>query len=194
MQIVRHIVLFLTLLYTTIYIPLFSVTYFPHWYKLNCQWNDRCQRFGHEESVNCIDELVSFFRHTGELTHERWSHKEKMHMIDVRHIFDRLAFSALLAIPLLILTANRKAVRRLTIFNLIIILSLFAMLPFFRYFWQSIFHAIVFDNAYWRTNPMDVSYFIFPQHFFKHTMIFIISVAAAINGSMFMITSLLKKN
>ena len=194
MQTLRYIILFLSLLYVTIYIPFFSVTYFPSWYNFSCQWNERCHYFGLEESANCIDQLVSFFRHTGELTHNRWSQKEKLHLADVREMFDRLAFTALLAVALLLFTIKQSPVRWFAIANIIIIISFFSIFPFFKYLWRDIFHGILFDNTYWRNNPMDASYFILPVQFFKYTTILIICAAVVINVLLFVVTGIIRKS
>ena len=193
LRLLRTILLGFCLLYLTIYIPIAGVLYLPFWYEANCQWHNRCHLFGEEKAAHRIDELTGYMRHTGELASEDWTTKEKWHLAEVRHIFDVLFFTALGAAGGLTLMFNAKTIRRAGIANIGILICLCGILPFFGYFWRDIFHEWLFDNAYWKNNPGDVSYYIMPRVFFKHTMILVLTTAVAINAGFFLALSFRRK-
>ncbi|MFP4226964.1 MAG: DUF1461 domain-containing protein [Desulfobacterales bacterium] len=174
------------LLYLSVYIPIAGVLYFPFWFDANCHWHDRCQRFGEQKAADRIDELTAYMRHMGDLSSSDWTLKEKWHLEEVRGIFDALFFAGLAAAGVLISLFNAKTLRRAGLANIGIMLCLCAILPFFGFFWRDIFHEWLFDNAHWKNNPGDVSYYIMPRVFFKHTMMLIIGVSALINAGVFM--------
>ncbi|MBS3758662.1 MAG: DUF1461 domain-containing protein [Desulfobacterales bacterium] len=182
----QKLLLGLCLLYLSVYIPIFGVLYFPFWYEINCHWHDRCERFGDEKAVERIHELVAYMRHAGELSGSDWTLKERRHLEEVRRIFDHLFFAVIVAGGLLILLFRAKTVRRAGIGNIILLLCLCGILPFFGYFWRDIFHELLFGNALWKNSPHDVSYYIMPRVFFKHTMMLVIGMAIFINGSLFL--------
>jgi len=181
------------LFYLSIYIPIAGVLYFPFWYEANCHWHERCHRFGEERAADRIDELAAYMRHTGKLTSTDWTIKEKRHLAEVREIFDYLIFTGLGAAVALILLFNAKTIRRAGLVNIGILLCLCGILPFFGFFWRDLFHEWLFDNTYWKNNPGDVSYYIMPRVFFKHTMMLVIAMASFINAGFFLGLTYLRK-
>ncbi|MCX6584930.1 MAG: DUF1461 domain-containing protein [Candidatus Aminicenantes bacterium] len=115
-----------------------------------------------------------------------WSAKEKFHLNEVRGIFDVLAGTAILSLALFGFTFNKKHTRKLAGINTLIIISLLLIIPFFRYFWVSILHPLLFNNLAWKTNPMDVSFFLLPPAFFMYSTIFLIAVSFIINLSLWL--------
>ncbi len=176
----------ITLLYLSIYLPIAGVLYSPLWYDANCHWHDRCHRFGEQKAADRIDELTAYMRHMGDLSSSDWTIKETWHLEEVRRIFDALFFTGLAAAGVLIFLFNAKTLSRAGLANIGILLCLCAILPFFGYFWRDVFHEWLFDNTYWKNNPRDVSYYIMPRVFFKHTMMLVIGVSAFINAGVFL--------
>ncbi len=176
----------LCLIYLSVYIPIFGVLYFPFWYEINCNWHGRCEQFGNEKATDRIHELVAYMSHVGELSGSDWTLKEKWHLEEVRRIFDCLFFAGIVAGGLLILLFNTKTIRWASIGNIVLLLCFCGILPFFGFFWRDIFHEWLFDNAFWKNNPHDVSYYIMPRVFFKHTMMLVIGIAIFINGGLFL--------
>jgi len=177
----KGFILFLTLLYLTIYLPLMMVIYFPTWQKLNCRWHPRCSMVGLQTAYTGMDELSSFFRHRGNLISEQWTAKEKHHLTDVRKILDVLFLSALVSLAALILTFNRRRLSRFAIINAAVILSALAIIPVFARFWRNVFHPLLFSNRMWLNTFHDFSFYIMPRQYFKYTMVLLIVSSFLLN-------------
>ena len=172
---------FVSLFYLCLYIPVALMTYFPQWYTFNCKLHPRCSYIGYANAQKYINELTEFFLHKNDLPWN-WTVKEKMHLAEVRDILDFLAVMAIISIVLLIFLFNRYYISNCALVNMIIILLLLLLLPFFKTFWSKIFHPLLFDNNLWKNNFRDCSYYIMPRAFFKHSIIFMVSFAAVLNG------------
>ncbi|MEA3411352.1 MAG: DUF1461 domain-containing protein [Pseudomonadota bacterium] len=177
----RQVGLFASLLYLTIWLPLAAVIYLPFWYHASCAWNGRCAVVGEGVVSAGVAELTAYFRHQGELV-TRWSAKEKKHLTEVREIYDRMFFAAIVAIIVLVVTADCRAMRRYGLFNTAIVVSLVVVLPFFKTFWMDVFHPLLFDNELWRTNPSDLTWYLTPRTYFKYTIILLIALTVLLNG------------
>jgi len=176
----KGILLFLSLLYLTFYIPMSLTFYAPGWMKLNCNWHDRCGIIGYDNAYTGIEELASFFRHQGELDNFH-TKKEKTHLREVRGIFDRMLIAGITALILLALTYDRKRIGRFAIINAAIILSLLLVLPFFTAFWKDVFHPLLFKNNLWINNRYDLSFYIMPRQFFKYTVALLVVLSVTLN-------------
>lgn len=148
--------------------------------ELNCEWHGRCQVVGIDRAESGINELAAFFRHQGELE-SFLTVKEKLHLKEVRGIFDKMFFIGLLSIGIIALTYKRKQVSRFAIINAAIIICLLIVLPFFGTFWRDIFHPLLFDNDLWQNNKYDLSFYIMPRVFFKYTVALLILLCFSIN-------------
>lgn len=166
---IKPIFLFISLLYLTFYIPMTLTFYLPQWMEYNCELHNRCDAIGIERSIDGINELASFFRHQGELD-SFLTQKEKLHLKEVRGIFDRMFFLGLLSLLVLVLTYERKRVSSYALINAVIIICLLIVLPFFGTFWRDVFHPLLFDNDLWQNNKYDLSFYIMPRVFFKYTV------------------------
>lgn len=176
----KSTLLFVSLLYLTFYIPMTLTFYLPNWMELNCEWHGRCEVIGAERAERGINELASYFRHQGELD-SFLTEKEKLHLEEVRGIFDKMFFLALLSIIIIAFTYNRKKVSRFAFINSVIIICLLVVLPFFGTFWRDIFHPLLFDNNLWQNNKYDLSFYIMPRVFFKYTVALLIALCFTIN-------------
>jgi len=177
---IKSILLFISLLYLTFYIPMTLTFYLPVWMNMNCEWHGRCQVIGIERVESGINELAAFFRHQGELD-SFLTDKEKLHLKEVRGIFDTMFFVGFLSILGIIFTYKRKLVSRFALINAAIIICLLIVLPFFGTFWHDIFHPLLFDNDLWQNNRYDLSYYIMPRVFFKYTVGLLIILCFFIN-------------
>ena len=91
LKLIKNVLVFFSLFYLTFYLPfLCSLLIIPYWINYNCDNNDRCSRVKTEFRVKAVDELTSFLSHRGELK-TGWQKNEKIHMGEVRHIFDIMA-------------------------------------------------------------------------------------------------------
>lgn len=166
---IKGALLFVSLLYITFYIPMAFTVYSPVWMEYNCEYHKRCEVVGMEEARKGISELSAYFRHQGGLQ-TFYTEKEKLHLEEVRGIFDKLLIGGVGALILLTLTFERKRVSRFALVNAILILSLLLVLPFFGTFWREIFHPLMFKNDLWMNNQYDLSFYIMPRQFFKYTV------------------------
>jgi hypothetical protein len=182
MRKLKLIVSWLSLLYLTLYIPFALMVYFSPWYRLNCRLHSVSKRIEREDAKTFVSELTGFFLHRKNLeTH--WSEKEKFHLSEVRCIFDFLAGGAILSLVLLGLLFDKKHTRKLAGTNILIIVLLTIIIPFFPYFWVSILHPLFFNNLAWKTNPMDVSFYLLPNAFFKYSIVFLITFSFIENSA-----------
>lgn len=177
---IKGLILFVSLLYLTFYIPMTLTFYFPQWMELNCGWHNRCEQIGNERSIKGINELASYFRHQGELN-SFLTQKEKLHLKEVRGIFDKMLILGLVSLVILLLAYNRKRMSRYALINAAIIVVLLIVLPFFGIFWRDGFHPLLFDNDLWMNNKYDLSFYIMPREFFKYTAALLIILCFSIN-------------
>jgi integral membrane protein (TIGR01906 family) len=177
---IKGLILFVSLLYLTFYIPMTLTFYFPQWMELNCGWHNRCEQIGNERSIKGINELASYFRHQGELN-SFLTQKEKLHLKEVRGIFDKMLILGLVSLVILLLAYNRKRMSRYALINAAIIVVLLIVLPFFGTFWRDVFHPLLFDNDLWMNNKYDLSFYIMPREFFKYTVALLIILCFSIN-------------
>lgn len=193
---VKTTVLFFCFFYLTLYLPVFTSLYIPHWYTANCHFHGRCERVGLQKSHQGIHELTSYYRHTSDnLPSSFWTAKEKLHLEEVRHMTDSLFYTALIALVLFFICFDIHVLRCFALINLLSILMLLFILPFFPYFWRHIFHPLLFTNMNWLNTPNDFSYYILPRAFFRNTLIFMIVSSSLINLAVFLTTGcLFKKN
>ncbi len=178
---VKQTLLFLSLFYLSLYLPLAFMVYTPYWYWLNCPWHGRCEQISFEVAYVGIDELTHYFRHQGELL-TRWTDKERQHLVEVRVIYDRLGLIALGAGVIFGLTYDRQRVAYYAGYNALIILALLLIIPVFRPFWRNIFHALLFDNDLWRNSGQELSYYITPSRFFLFSAVLFIMLSTFLNG------------
>lgn len=177
---IKGVFLFLSLLYLTFYLPMTGIIYLPQWFRVNCNWHPRCESIGYGAAFRGIDELNAYFLHQGELVN-LWSDKEKVHLAEVRGMFDTMFYTAVFAAAVIFPTFDKKRVSRYAFINAAIILSLLVVLPFFSSFWKDFFHPLLFDNELWKNNPSDLSYYIMPRTFFKYTVALLIVVCCILN-------------
>jgi len=178
---VRKLFLFISFFYLTIYMPFVFAVYFPHWHRLNCRWNIRCQSLGEETASIGIRELNSFFLHKSGLEYYQWTDKEKQHLNDVRQLTDKIFIGAVFSALLTAVFFDRKQITTYTWINTALILSCLAVLPFFAYFWRYMFHPLLFENKLWLNTSNDFSFYLMPRAYFKATTAFIIGASCVIN-------------
>ena len=180
-KIIKNVLVFVSLFYLTFYLPFVFVAYNPYWINYNCEKNERCSRVQTEFRVNAVNELTSYLSHRGELT-EGWQKNEKIHMSEVRYIFDIMFIAAIISLALLlIIRKDRMSLYKFAIINIVIALALFIVVPNFKTFWRDVFHPLLFNNEFWKMSRQDVSYYITPRTFFKITTIVVLSAWVLIN-------------
>lgn len=176
---------FISFLYVTFFLPISFSTYNPNYFKFMCNFHERCERKGIEKTHSAIDQLTGYFLHQNNLD-TRWTKKEKLHLKEVRVMFDQLVKTFLIMFLIMILTFNLKRLKKFSLINFFLIISLLLVLPFFKTFWRDIFHPLLFDNNLWINNRFDFSYWIMPRKFFQITVAFVITTSAMINLVLFL--------
>jgi uncharacterized membrane protein len=176
----RHAIVFtVSLLLLSVYLPLTGMIYTQSWYRLHCDWYDRCLVLG-ELAERSIANLTDFFLHR-EALRGRWSHKESLHLAEVRGIYDVLAGIAVLALLGLFYGYRGVRLRRAALINIAVILSLLLLLPVFGYFWRHVFHEVMFSNELWRTDRNDVTWYITPRVMFRNAIVALVIGGVAVN-------------
>ena len=187
-KIIKNVLVFVSLFYLTFYLPFVFVAYNPYWINYNCDKNERCSRVQTEFRVNAVNELTSYLSHRGELT-KGWQENEKIHMSEVRHIFDIMFIAAIISLVLLlIIRKDRMSLYKFAIINIVIVV------PNFKTFWRDVFHPLLFNNEFWKMSRQDVSFYITPRTFFKITTIVVLSTWMVINVLIVASGLILRKN
>jgi hypothetical protein len=176
----RRLVLGVSLFYLTVWVPLAFVVYLPVWYHASCDWNPRCEVLGEQRVERAVRELTRFFLHRGELG-SGWSAKERLHLAEVRVIYDRLAAGAALALLGLVAGFERGTAARAALVNIAVVATVLVVVPVFRPFWMEVFHPLLFDNELWRTNRFDLTWYITPVRYFQWTVVLLVAATAALN-------------
>ncbi|MDH3713470.1 MAG: DUF1461 domain-containing protein [Gammaproteobacteria bacterium] len=180
-----------SLLLLSVYLPLAGMIYTESWYRLHCDWYDRCLVLG-ELAERSIANLTNFFLHR-EALHGRWSHKESLHLAEVRGIYDVLAGIAVLAALGLAYGYRGARLRRASLINIAVIVSLLLLLPAFGYFWRHVFHELMFSNELWRTDRNDITWYITPRVMFRNAIVALVIGGAAVNLAVLAVDTRLRK-
>ena len=180
-RLIKYILVFISLFYLTFYIPFVLTSYNPYWMKYNCGLHKRCEIIGEEKATRAMHNLTSFLMHREDLSSE-WRKNEHIHLKEVRVIFDMMFLAAVIAAFILAaFRDNRPKLYKFAIVNIVIALCLLVVLPNFKTFWRDIFHPILFDNELWKVTRKDLLYYVTPRAFFRLTTIVVLSVWAALN-------------
>lgn len=146
------------------------MVYTPLWMDAACGFHGRCEAFGRDEAREHIFELAAFFRHQGTLD-GRWTAKEIAHLSEVRGFYDVLFLAWPLVVVLMLVTLRRARARAVAVTVAALTLAAAALLPAFGYVWDEVFHALMFDNDWWKNTRADVSWWILPNQFFFATVV-----------------------
>jgi uncharacterized membrane protein len=168
-----------SLLYIFAYLPLSATVYVPFWYKINV----KTVKYLPVTKVNkAIDNLTSYFVHNKKLASKIWTKKERLHMQQVRGMYDSAFYIFIFCVLMILLLADKAsfalAARAKTLLSVSVIIGVSAsiMVSFFAPIWSWL-HKIVFSgNSYYLYNLTDISYLLFPHSFFINSIIFIVVI------------------
>jgi integral membrane protein (TIGR01906 family) len=152
----------------------------PLWFQFHYTYINEQETISIEDGNKAYNNLLSFFYHISDLNPSYWNEKEQLHMKDVQNLYDRAFILFVIFLALLIYTYKKVSLKKKLLFSkiqIISILTLLVLLPIFTYFWIDVFHQLVFDNTYWIYTNQDISYYLFPIEFFKHSLIMLIIVS-----------------
>ncbi|MFZ3192503.1 MAG: DUF1461 domain-containing protein [Moraxellaceae bacterium] len=172
----------LLLLYVLVCLPLALTVYTPYAYQLYCPINPRCELLSASFAQQSMQQLTDFLQHQTPRLFPPWSHKENLHMLEVRGMYDLAA--GLFVLALLWIgydlwrpdSARRyqQYVQHSLKLSLGLLLACLFIMPFFQYFWMHIFHPLLFNNELWRTDRADISWYLMPREFFMGVIGFIV--------------------
>ena len=168
----KRALLYSSLFILLLYIPLAITVYTSSWYEFNYNLQDTYDNLDENDAKNATDNLIGFFMHRNDMN-DLWNDKEKAHMSDVRNIYDILFILAVLSVIVIVTLKEREVFLKSSRINIIVKLSLLIILPFFAFFWNNIFHTVMFSNDFWINTPLDISYHLFPIEFFERSLLFI---------------------
>jgi uncharacterized membrane protein len=186
---VKNFLFFLSILYFILYIPLFYTIYFSSWYEFNYELSNTAEYVEEDLLKDSTSNLINYFSHKEELN-DYWTQKERLHFYDVKKIYDFLFILFLISCFSLIYNYDKRLIKTYTKINYFIISSLFLIVPFFIYFWDKIFHKILFNNNFWITYPNELSYYLFTYNFFRNSLILIILISLILNFILFLISKI----
>ena len=164
--------------YTTIFILVLSLfIYIPIFYQLTYAIQD----MSYDEREPYVEELILYFMYIGDLT-SNWSQSELLHYQEVRNIYTSLLI-VLLSFSLLLYYFREKV----SIFNyskisLLIIFSHLLIFIDFTFFWDVIFHPLLFSNSNWIIKPGELSFILFPYSYFSTLTVLLFSILVFIHG------------
>lgn len=173
---IKNILLFLSLLFLTLYIPLSIMIYSNSYYQTNYNNLNTYNYINESLAKNTTNNLINYFTYKEQLNH-LWALEEEIHMEDVRNIFSILFSLAILSSFLFSYNYNKEKLKQYSKINISIIISLILIFPFFNSFWDNIFHPILFNNSYWILTSNQISYYLFPYSFFQNSLIFLIVIS-----------------
>lgn len=172
----------LVVVYLLVCLPLGLIVYTPYAYQWYCPINPRCELISASFAQQSIQQLTDFLQHQTTQLLPPWSHKEQLHMLEVRRMYDVAA--GLFAVLLVWLSYDlrqshariryRGYVQHSLYFSLGLLLICLLIMPFFQYFWLHIFHPLLFNNQLWRIDQSDISWYLMPRQFFMWVIGFIV--------------------
>lgn len=172
----------LVVVYLLVCLPLGLIVYTPYAYQWYCPINPRCELISTAFAQQSIQQLTDFLQHQSARLFSPWSHKEQLHMLEVRRMYDVAA--GLFAVLLVWLSYDlrqphariryRGYVQHSLYFSLGLLLISLLIMPFFQYFWLHIFHPLLFNNQLWRIDQSDISWYLMPRQFFMWVIGFIV--------------------
>lgn len=193
---IKNIIFLFSLLYITIYLSSVFVIYSSSWYEFNYKQQETYLKLSEEKVQNSTSNLINYLLHKEELN-DNWNSKEKLHYIDVRSIYDNFFILFILSLFGIIWSfkkINLKYIKKASKTNIVVILFLCLIFPIFQYFWDYIFHPLIFNNNLWLMFPTDISYYLFPYSFFKNSLLFIVLVAILQNLIIYIIYKFYQKD
>lgn len=190
---IRKYLLALSLLYLSLYFSFSLIVYTPLWYELYSFYNKRIKYIGKRSYDEGVKEIRLYFLYRGNLISKKWTTKEKVHLKEVRNIYNKLLIILIFAIGLLYFCYEKKHIKNIALVNIAIISLFTLIIPFFKIFWKKGFHLLLFDNLLWKNTKEDFSYYLFPNDFFKYAIIIIIILSIIINVLLCLYFTSLKK-
>ena len=163
------------------------VVFDTNFYKTELEKYNIYDKFDKEIADSAVENLISYMK-SGIPLSDFFNEKEKLHMLDVRNIVQKLLFFmyVLLFAVLLLLFKNRKSFFSSLFYGGVITLILLFLFFIFSYtsfdFIFHKFHEFSFSNNFWQLNPKtDNLQALMPDGFFYDALIRIFTISLVIS-------------
>lgn len=171
----------LSLLLFSISLPITTLAVTPSWYYINYDQQNTYEYVREQTATYTTEELIGFylFKNDPPIT---LSEKEQRHFKEVRTYFVALFITMCISLVavLKLWPKVKKTIPAIT--NIVLIALSSSAFINFRYFWDNIFHPLIFNNDYWINYPHEISFYLFqPEVFFVNSAIAVISITVIIN-------------
>ena len=161
-----------------LFLSILLVVYIPLFYQLNYSISGD----NYEELKPYTNELISYFLYFNVLD-DTWSQSEQKHYDDVRFLYSFIFVISVMLCLLLRFFKKYLSCVSFSKYSLVLLYSHFLVFLDFEFFWDSIFHPLLFSNTYWIIYPGEISYLLFSYDFFITSIIFIVIINTIIHGS-----------
>ncbi len=161
-----------------LFLSILLVAYIPLFYQLNYSISGD----NYEELKPYTNELISYFLYFNVLD-DTWSQSEQKHYEDVRFLYSCIFVMSLMLCLLLLFFKKYLSLVYFSKYSLVLLYSHLLIFIDFEFFWDSIFHPLLFSNTYWIIYPGEISYLLFSYDFFILSIIFIVLINTLIHGS-----------
>lgn len=161
-----------------LFLSILLVAYIPLFYQLNYSISGD----NYEELKPYTNELISYFLYFNVLD-DTWSQSEQKHYEDVRFLYSFIFVISVMLCLLLRFFKKYFSSVSFSKYSLVLLYSHLLIFIDFEFFWDSIFHPLLFSNTYWIIYPGEISYLLFSYDFFILSIIFIILINTLIHGS-----------
>lgn len=187
----KKIIFFISTLYLILYIPITIIVYSNNFYLNN--YDEKV--INNKNIINITKDITNFFLHKKNNLDSKfgWNQNENTHFLDVRKIYDILFILSIISIFNFIYFFKKKELIKNSKINFFIIISLLLLLPIFKFFWDKIFHTILFSNNFWISQQNSLMDYLFNINYFKNGLIFLITTSSIINLIIYLILKY-KKN
>ena len=150
-------------------------TYSPNFYYGQYLLHNTYDEIPQKTAESATNNLIKFFFHIEKPNEKIFTKEEIQHYYDVRFIYDSYFFLFIFSLLFLYVLKPKKKEIISTLEKIrYILLAPLVLIPFFGYFWNTIFHSFLFSNNFWIMQPHEISYYLFPLEFFSIALISII--------------------
>lgn len=170
---IKDIIKSFSIIYTLYYLVFAFLLYLPISYFILFFLTKSAEELNFDLQKELIFNLLGFFLHLTELNKEFWNIKEIIHYTEVRFIYDILFLIFIFSLILIkIFKINRNDINKAINKGFLIAHVPLLIIPIFGFFWNNIFHIVLFNNNFWILEPTDISFYLFNDYFFIGFIIF----------------------
>jgi uncharacterized membrane protein len=167
----KKVIFLISIFFFFFYISIFFLAFTPFFYNINFFILDTDSNIDTNLLNQQRDNLISYFWYKNELN-TLWSEKEKIHYKEVRDIYNYLHLLFILSIFLIIFFKDKVFLKNNIKYIIFFYIFPILLIPVFSYFWNNIFHKLLFYNNYWMFDYNEISYTIFSLQNYNFFLLF----------------------